>query len=250
MRIVYVDEAGTSKKEEAPFVVVAGVVVHGDHQLRKLRDRLSAIQTKYVPEADRESLVLHTCDIYGGNKYFDTKRKPEWSYERRMALLTEIARLPAEANLQVTFGIVRRDEFPYNKELPIADERDCIRKAIGVAYMGCIIEVDQWFRHHAKGENGIVVAEDNANTRQFIKETQQYHQRQEIAKHLDERERNYFPLKHIHEDPNFQEKRVAHPLVLADFIAFFLTRRLRGDARANQFSDPWWGKALWTLRKR
>ena len=245
MRIVYLDEAGTSKKDEAPFIVVAGVVVHGDHQLRKLREELRLIQERHIPETDRDSLVLHACDIYGGNKYFDTKRKPEWTYERRMAILADLAQLPGRLNLYVTLGLVPRDQFPYTG-LAVTDAADFMRKAIGATYMSCLIEVDQWFREHARQENCFIVVEDNRDTRQFIKETQQYHQGSEIAKYLNEKERQYFPLKHIQEDPNFQEKRVAHPLVLADFIAYFVTRRLRRDARAMRFSDAWWhDRSLW-----
>lgn len=87
MRIVYLDESGTSNKQEEPEIVVAGVIVHGDHQLNKLRYALSKIMEDHIPAQDRDSVVLHATDIYGGNRYFDAKRKPEWTYQRRMASL-------------------------------------------------------------------------------------------------------------------------------------------------------------------
>ena len=64
-RFVYLDEAGISSKKEEPWLVVAGVIVHGDHQLDKLYDALADV-LKLVPEDHGDELILHTSDIYGG----------------------------------------------------------------------------------------------------------------------------------------------------------------------------------------
>lgn len=151
---------------------------------------------------------------------------------------TDLARLPSAMNLRVTWGRVQKDKFP-STDIRMKSPADFLRLAVAAAYMSCLIEVDQWFRQNACGENCFIVCEDNTETRQFITEVQQHHQSVQISELLTERERRYFPLKHVHEDPNFQKKRVAHPLVLADFIAYFIKRRLAGDARSMQFSDPW-----------
>lgn len=241
MRIVYLDESGTSSRQQEPSVYVGGVIVHGDHQLNKLRVALGNIMTRHIPETDRDNLVLHATDIYGGNKYFDEARKPEWTYEKRMAILNDLAQLPAALNLRVTFSRVQKEKFPKDK-IPVRDEAELLVKCVGIAYMSCMIEVDQWFRQNARRENCFVVVEDNNSTRQFIKQAHQEHQRERVREGLSAREQHYFPLRHIQEDPNFQEKRVAHPLVLADFIAYFVKRRFSGDSRSFQFSDPWIGR--------
>jgi len=240
VRIVYLDESGTSKRTEEPTVIVAGVIVHGDHQLNKLRVALAKVMEDHIPEPERSTLVLHTTDIYGGNGYFDTKRKPEWTYERRMAILADLARIPSAINLRIAWGKVDKSTFPFD-EMRSGSTATNLQLSVGAAYAVCLIEIDQWFRQNAKGENCFIVVEDNNETRQFIKWVQNHHQDPGIAARLTEKERAYFPLRHIHEDPNFQEKRVAHPLVLADFIAYFVKRRLMGDARSLQFSDPWVG---------
>lgn len=239
LRIVYLDESGTSKREDEPAVYVAGVIVHGDHQLNKLRSALAKVMEDHFPPEDRDRVVLRATDIYGGNGFFDTKRKPEWTYERRMDILTDIARIPAAINLRITWGRVDKENLSRNFNLEPKNKADQVRLAVGAAYVVCLLEVDQWFRQNARKENCFIVVEDNQQTRQFIKEVQQYHQDPALGSLLTESERAYLPLRHIHEDPNFQEKRVAHPLVLADFIAYFIKRRQMGDARSFQFSDPW-----------
>lgn len=71
-RFVYLDESGISNPEQEPWLVVGGVIVHGDHQLDSLYDALEGILEK-VPEEQRQGLVLHTADIYGGNVRSSTK---------------------------------------------------------------------------------------------------------------------------------------------------------------------------------
>lgn len=165
MRIVYIDEAGTSNKTDEPFLVVAGVLVHGDHQLNKLNAALQDILRKHIPEADRDKALLHATDIYSGRKYFDPKRKPEWTIERRMAILDDLAKLPVDLNLKVVFNFLDKVQFPPER-LDI-DEPGVSLKALSVAlvYVSCLIEVDQWFRDNAKMENCFVVLEPVARRR-------------------------------------------------------------------------------------
>lgn len=240
LRIVYLDESGTSRKSDEPNVYVAGVIVHGDHQLNNLRRELGRIVETHIPEQDREKPVLHACDIYGGNNYFDTDRKPEWTYDRRMAILADIAALPVKLNLKVVYGRVAKQESdgvtPKGSSVRVRERKDML---VGAAYTVCLLRVDHWFRRHAKGENCFIVVEDCDETRQFVKSVHKICQVPSIANFAPEIDSNLFPLRHIHEDPNFQEKRAAHPLVLADFIAYFIKRRDMGDSRSMQFSDPW-----------
>lgn len=241
VRITYLDESGTSSRQQEPYIVVGGVLVHGDHQLNKLRLALGEISRSHLSAADAETQVLHTCDIYGGNKYFDKRRKPEWDLQRRLRILDDLAALPADLNLWITFGFVEKAKFPVT-ELPIANEAERKKLAVGAAYMSCLIEVDQWFRQNARQENTIVIAEDNQETRQFVSEQHRIHQQPSIAAALTEQEASYFPIRHIQEDVAFQPKRVSHPLIMADFVAFFAKRKLMNDPHADRFCRPWWGR--------
>lgn len=241
VRIVYLDEAGTSSRQQEPFAVVAGVIVHGDQQLMELRLALQQIMSDHIPESDRKTLVLHTCDIYGGTGYFDKKRKPEWDWDRRAAILRDLAALPQKLNLYVTWGPIQKTAFPFSRLRESGAMATDLQLIVGAAYMMCMLEVDIWFRQNARGENCIVIVEDNKDTRQFVRAMHQQYQDPDILNKLTvlESDKPYFPLRHIQEDPGFQEKRVAHPLVLADFIAYFIKRRVMGDERSFEFSSPW-----------
>lgn len=235
-RFVYLDEAGTGKDD--PWLVVGGVIVHGDKQLDRLYEALAEIQKK-VPEDKRDTHVLHTCDIYGGNgPVFDKERFPEWNWERRSEILTLLGQLPEKLNLFVTVGWVERTDFPHTPDYKLTTS-SIEGDAHVCAYVGCLMEVDLWFRQNRKGENCMIVAEDHKERKQVLKEMQQHYQDPKICAEMEERHRFYFPFQRIREDPSFQEKKPKHPLILADYIAFIMKRRLMNDRRASPFFDLW-----------
>ena len=57
MRFVFLDEGGISQHE--PFVVVAGVIVHGDEQLIPLEKKLDRLIRKHIPEEQQPGFVFH-----------------------------------------------------------------------------------------------------------------------------------------------------------------------------------------------
>jgi hypothetical protein len=227
-RFVYLDESGISNPEQEPWLVVGGVIVHGDHQLDGLYDALEGILQK-VPEEQRDGLILHTSDIYGGNgKVFDKKHNPYWEWSKRAEILAALAELPERLNLQVTSGFHKRSEAPH---LGIAE-------AQAITYVACLIEVEIWFRQNAKKENCLILHEDNQDVRTKIRELHRYYQQKstELARDYP----NALPFTRIREDPAFQEKRPSHPLILADFLAFMTKRKLMEDPRVDDFCRPWW----------
>lgn len=239
VRIVYLDESGTGGAGDGDFVIVAGLIVHGDHQLNQIRQGLGEIQERYVPEADRNSLVLHTCDIYGGNRYWDKHRKPQLSASR-LPLLRALSDLLGSVNVQVTVGLLHKPDYPPER-LEVVGDKDYLQHTVGLAYVASLIEVDQWFRQNARQENCFVVAEDNKDTRQFIKNLHRLYQDPLLPTYfpLANGAASVFPLRHVHEDVSFQDKRVAHPLILADFVSFVLKRALARDPMALQLYGPW-----------
>jgi len=235
-RFVYMDEAGTSNKAHEPWLVVGGVIVHGDHQLDNLYNALAEILQKHLPGMD--DVILHTCDIYGGNgPVFDKDRHPEWTFPKRAAILDDLAALPSRLNLWVTTGALQREGFPHTfDEKP---EGDLTKEAQVCAYVSCLIEIDFWMRQNAKKENCMLIVENNDRAKKLIKETQQFFQDPRNLSQLGEGYEEYFPLQRVREDPAFQEKRSSHPLVLADFISFIFKRYRMKDKRITSFYDPW-----------
>jgi hypothetical protein len=105
-----------------------------------------------------------------------------------------------------------------------------------------LIDVNEWHKRRAKQEHCFVVYEDNQETKNFIKEAHRRHQDPKLVEAVSAEAAALLPLSHISEDPNFQEKRVAHPLILADFVAFMLKRHLMRDPYASRFVQPLWGR--------
>lgn len=241
VRIAYIDESGVSDRRQEPILVVGGVLVHGDHQLDKLESALQEIAKKHIPEEYRDGLVLHTSEIYNGHgKIFDKRLHPEWTVEKRMALLIDLAKLPAKLNLQVVSAHVKRAHF-VEKNYPIPSEKkpDPTLAAHLCAFMACAMEVELWMRQNAKLEHCLMIVEDNQHARKVIKETQRDYQNQSFAALFEEKHKKYFPFKKIKEDPAFQSKRPSHPLVLADFIAYVMKRFIMKDPMINPYFEPW-----------
>jgi hypothetical protein len=238
VRIVYLDEAGTSNDGE--FVVVAGVIVHGDHQLTNVKSALRALTEEHLPQEDWDKPIIHTCDIYGGNKYFDEPRKPQWTASKRFALLRDLAAIIQTHRLIPVFNLVPKDRYPLERFGGKAKER--LRFTVGVGYVCCLLEIDEWFQLNAKQENCFMVYEDNQDIRSHLKEAQRYNQSPRIHEDIDPEMAKLLPLKRIHEDPNFQEKRPSHPLIIADFVAFIVKRIMMCDPKALEFFEPWMGQ--------
>jgi hypothetical protein len=249
-RFVYLDEAGVSSQQQEPWLVVAGLLVHADTQLNRLYKELESVAERHIPEGDRKGLVLHTSDIYGGNgKVFDEARNPYWTYQRRMAILEDLAEIPNKTNIFITGIPIERAKFPANIELPSrpSDGRKRAGKprkpptltvlAHASAYIACLFEVDQWLGRNAKGENCMVIVEDNNESRAAIRQVHRYCLDGSMPFFGDLK--NDFPFKRVREDPAFQEKTPDHPLVLSDFVAFVLKRRQMKDDRISPYFAPW-----------
>ena len=68
MRIVYLDESGTSRGER--LAVVAGVVIDGDNQLVALEEHMERLVERHIPRDNREDFFFHATNIWSGNKYY------------------------------------------------------------------------------------------------------------------------------------------------------------------------------------
>jgi hypothetical protein len=234
VRLVYLDESGISSKLEEPYLVVGGVIVHGDHQLAKVETALEAVLERHIPEGQRYGLVFHSGNIYGGyGKFFDRRKNPGWTIDKRLAILSDIALIFEKANILTVSGFVERAKFPLTYT-PAPDANLTVEAHL-CAFMGCALEVEMWMRQNTRKEHCMIVAEDNREARRLIKESLRGLQDKKVAESQDPAHAKYFPLRHIKEDPAFQEKRPSHPLILADFVSFFMKRKLMGDAHAEPF---------------
>src|SRR4051794_11118219 len=86
VRLLHLDESVTSA--DASFLLVAGIIVHGDRQWPKINERIAALADKYISPAYRARFVFHATDIFHGKRYWrDVDPKI------RLAVLIDLAKI-------------------------------------------------------------------------------------------------------------------------------------------------------------
>jgi hypothetical protein len=169
VRLLYLDEAGTD--QHAPFLCVAGVLVHGDYEWPAVDSRIVALIDKYIPEADRLDFVFHATDIYHGSKYFD-RRKPEWADEgRRTELLNDLAAIIEDLHLPVIFGTYEKNRFSDGPLKIDGDHKQVSRILHDVAVIDCLERADRWLARYAPTELATVTHEDGTPAKPLIKKS-------------------------------------------------------------------------------
>ena len=117
MRLAFMDEAGISKPEEEPFLVVAGVIVHGDHALNGVENQLERVMKRHIPAVHWDDFVFHATELFnGGGKVFKREKQdligpPRWPLDRRLGIADEIMAIPQKFGLSLALGWVERATF-------------------------------------------------------------------------------------------------------------------------------------------
>jgi len=244
VRLAYFDEAGISNPKDEPFVVVAGVLVHGDGVLNGVKAHLERLMSRHIPAHYHDGFVFHAKELFnGGGKVFKRLKSeehgaPEFPLSRRLQIAEDLAAVPTKFNLPIAIGFVERAKFPKTFELP--DNWTEAQKTVAAhvsVYMSAAIVAEHWMRQNASNENCLMIVQDNDQARKSIRDLQVHHQDKKIVETLGEKERQHFPLRKIQEDPLFQPKRRSNPLVLADFCAYVLKRLLMQDQKFTRFFD-------------
>lgn len=224
MRLVYIDEAGTSNPDQEPILVVAGVIVHADTKLIAIERHLDKLVERHIPPEKRDGFVFHATEIFGGGRVMK-KRDPYWD-AKRPEIARDLADIPRRFNLPVTIGHIERRKVTEIYELPSDTTLD---KVTGVAhasaFVTCAVMVEQWMRAAASNEVCMLIVEDNQRMRTSIKNVQRHYQGRSLeALVLDGESTKLFPFRKIKEDPLFQEKTKSSVLQVADYCAFVCKR--------------------------
>ncbi len=233
MRLIYTDEAGTSAQE--PVSVVASVLVHGDRQWRILEEEIRKAIACHVPDSIREGFWIHATEIYSGGK---TVKRDEWPLEERLDFLKSILCIPFVHDAPIALGV------QFKKPLQIKDSSQIkiARQAHHLAFAKCMKRVDWFLRGYLGGaENGIVIAEDEPNMRQFLVdhglilrdkslklESSDFNQTR-LQSLLDIAPESFtYEIKYIIDHPHFIKKKNAGILQIADACSFAFRHFLSG----------------------
>jgi hypothetical protein len=247
VRLVYLDEAGSD--HQAPSLVVAGVIVHGDQEWTEVDRRILELIDLHVSEESRPGFVFHATDIFHGSRYFD-RRKPEWANPAdRWRVLHDLARIIEDLKLPVVAGSYKKEGFgagvlsghegPSFKNNMIQD----------MAVLDCLLHADAWLETYAPTELAAVIHEDGTSAKRLIKHSVRALRNErfmaEYGLDTETAKAAGLPLKRIIDTVHFVEKADARCLQLADLCAFTLSRSFRGlnipqDVIRMIYQSVWW----------
>jgi hypothetical protein len=230
VRIVFLDEAGISKRE--PWVVVAGIVVHGDTELIPLEEHLEELAIKHIPEADRGGFIFHMKEIWSGVKYY--KDRNEWPIERRIEIMNDLAAIPSKFNLPIAIGPVEKAKAFSGKEHVNVEANSVTTHA--VAFSLCTAIIEELMKRRWPDEIAQLVAEDNDQARALIREVHAFIRNPALVEERGLAGENY-PLQRIRGGVQFADKSESVALQVADTCAFFVRGQLSGHPEIQQFFD-------------
>jgi len=234
VRYAYLDESGIGDPEREPYVIVAGVIVHADKQLRALEKYLKDMVIEYVPEDKREGFVFHAKELRNGGGVFDRGTYPE---EKRLTALEELCSLPKQFELPVVLGFRKRSDVQEGH--PEVSAEHILIAAQTAASTACLIQIERLMRSLKEDEVATLVYENNDSAKKLIKETHNFLKKDTAYKVIEEENfptwKHLIPLKNIAETAFFVEKNESSILQVADAIAFTLNRKFRGESDADRY---------------
>jgi hypothetical protein len=226
VRLVYLDEAGTTSK--ATWLVVAGVIVHGDRQYPEADRRIAALVEKYIPEENRLGFTFHATDIFHGSRYFD-RNKPQWATrEQRWPILIDLAQIIADLELPIVVGT--GDKAPLLGEPESSPSENADRLHVW-SVINCLFWAETWLTAFSPEEMATVIHEDGAAAKPVIKRIVRLlrHPEQMIeGEGLSVAQAFSLPFDHLIDTVHFAEKADARLLQLADLSAFMIARAVQG----------------------
>jgi Protein of unknown function (DUF3800) len=242
MRLIYVDEAGTSANE--PVTIVVGLIVNPDTQWHPAI-RLIQNALLLVPEEFRNNFLFHAAAIWGSKKYREI-----WKREDRKKFLCEMMSIPQKADIAIAYAAVRRDGPPVTGRGVLA-ELPKEKMQHTVAFGICMGMADYFIRERrAPNEIATVVAEDVHDMRELLRNsvatfrTSPFNIPEDVMPHLagsvsqiltiDRRIR----VERVIDTVHFAAKNEAYLLQLADACAFGLRIFFADESEGSDFIEP------------
>ena len=231
MRMIYMDEAGTSTAERVS--VVAAVVVRPDDHWLKLQTYLDEVKRKYIPEDLWDGWVFHAKKISAGSvPPFKDQKKGLWGPKNRWSLMKEVLSANKSVGFDVVFGYARVDEA-LAANTSKANEVH-IRHLM--AYTECLLGCEQLLRGY--GELASLTIEDIPERKNALRSVKADLQN---AKYVREgplgQYSRFVPIRQIPEAANFVDKSECSLLQYADHCAFAMRGYLSGYRYFDELLD-------------
>jgi hypothetical protein len=217
VRIAYFDEAGVSHERQEPFLVVGGVLIHGDVEWNPIEIALGAIKEARVPPELKDGFVFHAMHLHGDHKSYKKLISPE----QRFAILGDLVRTIAMFKLPLSYGAVTRAKL--GEQLANFKSEDRTHLGHQIAFTLCAMGFQGWFnRGPFSDEVAIAVADKNdAKNRQL-------HLKQNYAtlRQFDHPLAPFAVYYNFVDALHFAALSESMGLQLADSVAFIIKRHL------------------------
>ncbi len=217
VRIAYFDEAGVAKEKQEPFLVVGGVLIHGDSEWQPIEICFNAILAT-IPSEIRDGFCFHAMHLHGDHPKFKGLLGPK----QRFDLLSNVVETIKLFKLPISYGAVRREKIW--EQLPTLKSEERTHFAHQLAFVSCALGFQGWFSRGPFDEVAICVVEKNdAKNRQL-------HLKQNFAKLRTEGWINvpFGVLFNFVDALHFARSSESIGLQLADTVAFLVKRHLMG----------------------
>lgn len=222
MKLIYVDEAGTSAVEDVTIVV--GVMVGTDNEWRAVAQEINTVLDRRVPPSSREGFIFHATEIYSGGKKFE-----KWTVSERMSLLKDFLSIPVRMKLPIAIGMVdKKHRIDSTVTCNLREEK----MEHLLAYMQCVTSVDRYLKDNIWGDQlGVLIGEDAPGMKRYLKLVHEMLQKSPIKVnsgmvhgYSDRGDGYELKVSNIIDCPHFVEKHDAVMLQLADACAFAFRR--------------------------
>lgn len=235
MRLIYVDEAGTSAKE--PVSVVAAVIVDADDQLRSVVDALASLIKSGVPRIYQEGFVFHAKEMFSGGRRIS---RDVWSFQDRLGFYKGVLGIPLIHQLPIAMALSQRGAFGPDVYGPVSPKIAPHQIDHISAFMCCVEKADYFLRKYLKRrEVGVVIAEDVTELRSYLSKMSLWYRDKPVVtaaehlipnayqKRMGIKPADYtYLITNIIDCPHFVSKNQAPITQLADACAFAFRRWL------------------------
>ena len=234
VRYVYLDESGTGDLAKEPNLVVAGVIVNADKQLKKVENHLLDLVQEYVPSDKQEGFYFHAKVLANGETggVFDRKNYPE---VRRLQALQDLCAIPKKFDLPVVWHASNRARVV--KEHPGESIQDVTTLTQSSCSIACLLEVEAYMRKlEDQEEVATLVYENTQHVPKHVKEVHNYMRKRSatLAQHKSMWSK-YVPLTRIAETAFYVLKEDSSILQVADAVAFTLNKQFREKPGNERF---------------
>jgi len=234
VRVAYLDEAGTSKADEEPYFVVAGIILAPDGQWNLVEAWMRQLVIDYLGEDAfptwGKHYNFHAKDIWHGSGDFP---RDKWPIKRRMELFEQISRVPATFGLPIVYSYIKKADFFRRYEGRQKPEKFLATWLHGEGFMRTAKSIDQWLIDNTDNEVAMLIAEDVDNPK---KEAIQGLHAIFVDRAM-ERMPGALQAERIIEQVSFMRKDQSGILQLADWCAFILKRRLQKCKKVTPYFE-------------